>query len=286
MIIEKIYKSQVLSKFSGGYLKKSIYKFPPFRKIIHRLAGKKLKAAFGGRLRFFGIGGAKLDPVVERFLIEARFPYAIGYGLTETAPMLAGSNPSQTSWQAVGPVMQGVTLKIDNPDLHNGNGEILAKGDNIMKGYYLDSEMTSEVLTKDGWFRTGDLGYIDKRGYLYIKGRLKNMILTASGENIYPEDIESLINNFNYVLESIVIEKKGKLVALVHFDYEALQKQFENMKEEARNYIKETMNSLQEELIAYVNERVNKCSRIQAIELMPLPFEKTPTLKIKRYLYY
>jgi long-chain acyl-CoA synthetase len=286
MIIEKIYKAQVLGKFSGSFIKRSIYKFPPFRKLIHRIAGKKLRKAFGGRLHFYGIGGAKLDPFVERFLKEGRFPYAIGYGLTETAPMLAGTNPSQTKLQAVGPVMQGVELKIENPDPRTGNGEILAKGDNVMKGYYLDQEMTNSVMTEDGWFRTGDLGYIDKKGYLFIKGRLKNMILTASGENIYPEDIESLINNFNYVVESIVIEKKGKLVALVHFDHEALQKQFENMKEEAKAYIIENINSLQEELITYVNERVNKYSRLQAVELMPTPFEKTPTLKIKRYLYY
>jgi long-chain acyl-CoA synthetase len=286
MIIEKIYKAQILGKFSGTYLKRIVYKFPPFRKLIHRIAGKKLFKAFGGRLRFFGIGGAKLDPIVERFLREARFPYAIGYGLTETAPLLAGSNPSQTKWQAVGPVMQGVELKIDKPDPKNGNGEILAKGDNIMKGYYLDPATTKEVMTEDGWFHTGDLGCFDKKGYLSIKGRLKNMILTASGENIYPEDIESLINNFNYVVESIVVEKKGKLVALVHFDYEALQKRFENMKEETRSYIIETVNGLQDELIAYVNERVTKYSRLQGIELMPTPFEKTPTLKIKRYLYY
>jgi len=286
MIIEKVYKSQVLAKFSGSAIKRNIYKFPPFRKLIHKIAGKKLKKAFGGRLRFFGVGGAKLDPTVERFLREAHFPYAIGYGLTETAPMLAGSNPGQTRWQAVGPVMHGVTLKIDNPDPRTGNGEIVARGANIMKGYYQDKEMTKEVLTPDGWFRTGDLGCIDSKGYLFIKGRLKNMILTASGENIYPEDIESLINNFNYVIESIVIEKKGKLVALVHFDHEALQKQFENMKEEARTYIFESINTLEKELIAYVNERVNKYSRLQAIELMQAPFEKTPTLKIKRYLYY
>jgi long-chain acyl-CoA synthetase len=286
MIIEKIYKVQVLGKFSGSYIKRSIYKFSLFRKLIHRLAGKKLLKAFGGRLHFYGIGGAKLDPIVERFLREARFPYGIGYGLTETAPMLAGSNPSQTKWQAVGPVMQGVELKIENPDPKSGNGEIFAKGPNVMKGYYRDQEMTNEVMTSDGWFRTGDLGCFDKNGYLFIKGRLKNMILTASGENIYPEDIESLINNFNYVVESIVIEKKGKLVALVHFDLEALQKQFEHMKEEARTYFTETLNALQDELIAYVNERVNKYSRLQGIELMPTPFEKTPTLKIKRYLYY
>ena len=286
MIIEKIFKAQVLAKFSTGFIKKSLYKLPPVRKFIHRIAGKKLLKAFGGRLHFYGIGGAKLDPLTERFLRQARFPYGIGYGLTETAPLLAGSNPTQTKWQAVGPVMQGVELKIENPNPKTGNGEILAKGDNVMKGYYRDKEMTDEVMTSDGWFRTGDLGCIDKKGYLYIKGRLKNMILTASGENIYPEDIESLINNFNYVVESIVIEKKGKLVALVHFDLEALQKQFDHMKEEAKAYFMEQLNSLQYELIAYVNERVNKYSRLQGIELMLTPFEKTPTMKIKRYLYY
>lgn len=286
MIIEKIYKNQVLAKFSGNAAMRMIYAFPPVRKILHKVAGKKLMEVFGGRLRFFGIGGAKLDAVVERFLKEARFPYAIGYGLTETAPMLAGSNPSQTVLKAVGPVMEGVELKIDSPDPHTGMGEILAKGKNVMKGYYLEPTLTAEAFTNDGWFRTGDLGSFDKKGNLQIRGRLKNMILTATGENIYPEDIESLINNFHYVVESIVIEKKGKLVALVHFDAEALHKQFEHLREDAKNYLLEKINTLQEELMIYVNERVNKYSRLQAVVVMQTPFEKTPTLKIKRYLYH
>lgn len=286
MIIEKIYKSQVLAKFSGNTFMRMLYALPPIRKILHILAGKKLMKVFGGRLRFFGIGGAKLDAVVERFLKEARFPYAIGYGLTETSPMLAGSNPSQTVLKAVGPVMEGVQLKIDSPDPHTGMGEILAKGKNVMKGYYKEPSLTTEAFTSDGWFRTGDLGSFDRKGNLQIRGRLKNMILTATGENIYPEDIESLINNFHYVVESIVIEKKGKLVALVHFDAEALHKQVEHLREDAKNYILEKINTLQEELMIYVNERVNKYSRLQAVVVMQTPFEKTPTLKIKRYLYH
>ncbi len=286
MIMEKIYKSQVLAKFTGNALMRVLYAFPPVRKILHRLAGKKLMHVFGDRLRFFGIGGAKLDVVVERFLKEARFPYAIGYGLTETAPLLAGSNPGQTVLKAVGPVMEGVELKIASPDPHTGMGEILAKGKNVMKGYYQEPELTAEAFTVDGWFKTGDLGSFDSKGNLQIRGRLKNMILTATGENIYPEDIESLINNFHYVIESIVIEKKGKLVALVHFDAEALHKQFEHLKEDARNFIMEKINTLQEELMIYVNERVNKYSRLQAVVVMQTPFEKTPTLKIKRYLYH
>ena len=286
MIMEKIYKSQVQAKFTGNAVMRVLYAFPPVRKIFHRLAGKKLMHVFGGRLRFFGIGGAKLDAIVERFLKEARFPYAIGYGLTETAPLLAGSNPGQTVLKAVGPVMEGVELKIANPDPKTGMGEILAKGKNVMKGYFLEPDLTAEAFTADGWFKTGDLGSFDRKGNLQIRGRLKNMILTATGENIYPEDIESLINNFHYVVESIVIEKKGKLVALVHFDAEALHKQFEDLKEDARNFIMEKINTLQEELIIYVNERVNKYSRLQAVVVMQTPFEKTPTLKIKRYLYH
>ena len=215
LVIEKLYRSQVQAKFTQSKLLKVLYEnVAPFRKLVHYFAGIKLYKTFGGRVRFFGIGGAKLDPVVERFLREARFPYAVGYGLTETAPMIAGANPSQTCFQGIGPVMKGVQLKIDNPDPRTGIGEILAKGENVMQGYYLDPELTQSVFTDDGWFRTGDLGCFDKHQRLYHRGRLKSMIVGASGENIYPEDIESVINNIQGVLESLVLEQKGKLVAI------------------------------------------------------------------------
>ncbi|MGE0088951.1 MAG: AMP-binding protein [Bacteroidales bacterium] len=286
MVIEKIYKNQILPKFTSGKIISAIYKIGFFRKILNRLAGKKLYETFGGKLVFFGVGGAPLDPVVEKFLREAKFPYAIGYGLTESAPLLSGANPKQVRFRATGPVLKGVEIKINNPDPISGEGEIWAKGNNIMKGYYKEPQITSEVLTPDGWLKTGDLGHFDKDNYLYIRGRLKNMILSSSGENIYPEEIESVINNFKYVVESVVVEQKGRLVALVHFNYDELEKQFQEFKEEAKLYINQKIDELTLELQDYVNSRVNKFSRLNAVIAYSTPFEKTATSKIKRYLYH
>ena len=190
LIMEKIFKVQVQGKFSKNHFAWMIYKTPVFRKLIHRIAGKKLYQTFGGRLKFFGIGGAKLDARVERFLKEARMPYAIGYGLTETAPLLAGAAPHQTKLQSTGYAIRGVELKIHEPD-KNGIGEIWAKGPNVMVGYYKNQEATDEVLTPDGWFRTGDFGKFGRRKRLFIKGRQKNVIIGAGGENIYPEDLST-----------------------------------------------------------------------------------------------
>jgi long-chain acyl-CoA synthetase len=286
MVIEKIYRNQILPKFTNGKIISALYKVGFIRKLLNKLAGKKLYETFGGKLVFFGIGGAPLDPVVEKFLREAKFPYAIGYGLTESAPLLSGANPKQVRFRATGPVLKGVQIKINNPDPVSGEGEIWAKGDNIMKGYYKEPQITSEVLTPDGWLKTGDLGHFDKDNYLYIRGRLKNMILGSSGENIYPEEIESVINNFKYVVESVVVEQKGRLVALVHFNYEELEKQFHEFKDEAIDYINQKIDELTQELQDYVNSRVNKFSRLNAVIAYSTPFEKTATLKIKRYLYY
>ncbi|HAN18640.1 MAG: AMP-dependent synthetase [Bacteroidetes bacterium GWC2_33_15] len=286
MVIEKIYRNQILPKFTNGKVISALYKVGFIRKILNRLAGKKLYGTFGGELVFFGVGGAPLDPTVEKFLREAKFPYAIGYGLTESSPLLSGANPHQVKLRATGPVLKGVQIKINNPDSVTGEGEVWAKGDNIMKGYYKEPQITSEVLTPDGWLKTGDLGYFDKDNYLFIRGRIKNMIVGASGENIYPEEIESVINNFKYVVESVVVEQKGKLVALVHFNHEELEKQFNEFKEEAMHYIKEKIDELSIELQEYVNSRVNKFSRVYAVVSYSTPFEKTATHKIKRYLYY
>lgn len=286
MVIEKIYRNQVLPKFTKGKLISTLYKISFIRKFLNQLAGKKLMKTFGNNLQFFGIGGAPLDPMVEKFLSESKFPYAIGYGLTESSPLISGANPRQVRLRATGPVLKGVEVKINNPDPVTGEGEIWAKGYNIMKGYYKEPQITSEVLTSDGWLRTGDLGYFDKDNYLFIRGRLKNMIVGASGENIYPEEIESVINNFKYVVESVVVEQKGKLVALVHFNYEELEKQFIELKEEAKQYINEKVDELTRELQDYVNSRVNKFSRLYAVVPYQTPFEKTATHKIKRYLYY
>ncbi len=296
MIIEKVYRKSVLPKLQNKVITRFLLKYKPSRKLLHRIAGKKLYETFGGNLKFFGIGGAKLDPQVEQFLRDAKFPYAIGYGLTETAPILAGSNPSMTRFQAIGPKVVDSELIVHNPDPITGEGEIWGKGPNVMLGYYKNEEKTKEVLTEDGWFKTGDLGVFDKDGWISHKGRLKNLIVGANGENIYPEEVESLINSFRHVVESIVIEKKGKLMALVHFNREELELKINELKseltnkvdekiEEVTNLVDEAIDELAAELQQYINSRVNKVSRIQLIISHPDPFQKTATQKIKRYLY-
>jgi len=285
LIMEKIYYNKILPAFRDKLLMRLLYKVPFIRKKLNAIAGKKLYKTFGGNMKFFGIGGAKLNKTVEKFLVEAKFPYAIGYGLTETAPLLAGANPEKTVFDSTGPAVEGVELKINNPDKKTGEGEIWAKGPNVMKGYYKEPDMTSEVLTPDGWFKTGDLGVFDSDHNLYIKGRLKNMIVGASGENIYPEEIESVINNFRFVVESLVIQQKGKLVAYVHLNMEELEKKYQHLKQDMTDKYEEKKEELLRELQEYVNSQVNKFSQINRVVLQPNPFQKTATLKIKRFLY-
>ena len=285
LIIEKIFFNKVLPAFSEKLILRLLYKIPFFRIKLNAAAGKKLLKTFGGELKFYGIGGAKLNKEVEKFLIEAKFPYAIGYGLTETAPLLAGSNAQKAVFESTGPAIEGVELIINNPDKINGEGEIWAKGPNVMKGYYKEPEMTREVLTADGWFKTGDLGTIDRDNNLYIKGRLKNMIVGASGENIYPEEIESIINNFRFVVDSLVVQQKGKLVALVQINMEELEKKYQILKQDMTRQVEDKVDEVLNELQHYVNSQVNKFSQIQKVVLQPVPFQKTATLKIKRFLY-
>ncbi len=285
LIIEKIYRSKISPAFHKNKLISSLYAVPPLRKRFNRMAGKKLMRTFGGELKFFGIGGAKLDKTVEKFLREAKFPYAIGYGLTETSPLLAGVNPQNTKLQSTGPPLTGVTLKIDNPGKMTGEGEILAKGPNVMMGYYKEPELTKKVFTEDGWFKTGDLGILDDTNYLYIRGRSKNVIIGAGGENIFPEDIESVINNFKHVLESLVIQQKGKLVAMVRFNRDEIEDKYRHLKGEVSDYMEEKCEQLSNELHDYVNARVNKFSKIQMVKPWKDEFIKTATKKVKRFLY-
>ena len=284
LIMEKIFKTKILPTFQKNALMRFAYSMSPIRKLLHKVAAAKLHKTLGGCLHFFGIGGAKLDRTVERFLLEGGFPYAIGYGLTETSPLLAGAVCENRKLDSTGVAMEGVTLRIATPD-KAGEGEIQVKGSNVMKGYYKAPEITKEVFTDDGWFKTGDRGYFDKTGKLFVKGRIRTMIVGASGENIYPEEIESIINKMRFVLESLVVEKKGKLVAMIHLNIEEIESQFKNMKSEAQHYIQEKSEEILREIQKKVNEEVNKFSRIQQVILQPNPFEKTPTQKIKRFLY-
>lgn len=285
LIIERIYKGSILKKINNKGITRALYNFRPTQRILNRVAGKKLYETFGGHLKFFGIGGAKLDGQVERFLIDAKFPFAIGYGLTETSPLIAGCAPGKGKHQAIGPKVVDSEVIIHEPNPKTGEGEIWFRGDNVMLGYYKNEEMTKEVLTDDGWFKTGDLGTIDKNGILTHKGRLKSMIVGPSGENIYPEEIESLINKFEFVEESIVIEDKGVLVALVHFNMEELEQKLKELTSDASVKIEDKIAELKADLLEYINSKVNKSSKLQDIIDYVEPFKKTATNKIKRYLY-
>ena len=292
LIMEKIYFNKIMPTFREKLILNLLYKISFFRKMLNAAAGKKLVKTFGGELKFYGIGGAKINKTVEKFLREAKFPYAVGYGLTETAPLLAGANPQKSVFESTGPAIEGIELIINNPDKKTGEGEIWVKGPNVMKGYYKEPDMTKEVLTPDGWFKTGDLGTLDRNNNLYIKGRLKNMIVGASGENIYPEEIESIINNFRFVVDSLVVQQKGKLVALVQINMEELEKKYQilkqdmtRQKQDMTRQVEEKVEEVLTELQEYVNSQVNKFSQIQKIVQQPVPFQKTATLKIKRFLY-
>ncbi len=284
LIIEKMYKMRILPEIKKQFFVRLIYKFPMVRKRIHKIAGNKLKATFGGAMRFFGIGGSALAPEVERFLREAEFPYAIGYGLTETSPLIAGANAERTRYRSTGPIVPGLEVRIENQDSKTGIGEIVVRGPSIMKGYYRDPGLTTEVLSQEGWFHTGDLGSFDKNGYLYINGRLKNVIIGPNGENIYPEVIESVINRLDIILESLVYQDEGQLVARVYLDYEKLDVEFSNLgltESQARERIRQICEDIRKQ----VNEQVSSFSRLARVIEQSEPFEKTPTQKIKRYLY-
>lgn len=283
LIVEKLYKNKIRPMFTKNWIMQVLYSIHFIRRALHKIAGKKLCQTFGGRLRFFGIGGSKLDGVVERFLADAGFPYGIGYGLTETSPLLAGAIPGKVTWQSTGPQLPDIEMKILNPN-KKGIGEIVVKGPNVMIGYYKDPDTTATCFTEDGWFRTKDLGYIDKKGNLYIKGRKGNMIVGPNGENIYPEEIEAVINEHDLVLESLVINTKGKLTAMVHYNYEQIEK-LHTFNDEAIINMEQRVSEVKKELLEYVNSRVNKSSRILDIIEQAVPFEKTATQKIKRYLY-
>ena len=288
LIIEKIYRSQVQAKFNSNAFWRTLCKIGFIRRYLHRVAGKKLMKVFGRRLRFLGIGGAKLDIVTEQFLLEAHIPYAIGYGLTETAPLLAGAMPAMVRLGSTGPAAPTVQLRLDNINPDTGQGEIVALTPSIMTGYYKNPEATAECFTDDGWFRTGDLGCFDDDGYLYIRGRLKNMIVGPSGENIYPEDIESVLNTHAFVQESLVTQKEGQLVALVHFDTDALETKYAELRESfdtKRSEWERWKEEKKQEIKEYVNSKVNRFSRISDVVENDGEFEKTPTKKIKRFLY-
>ena len=278
LIIEKVIRGKIFPTIAGSkYLR---YMKKHFPRILYFLVGKKVKQQFGGRVRFFGVGGSKLDPEVEQFLRNIKFPYAIGYGLTETAPLICDAGPKRTHLGSTGTASREVKVRLANVNPETGQGELQVKGPNVMLGYYKDYARTKSVFTDDGWMRTGDIASMDKKGRYYIHGRSGSVIIGASGENIYPEEIESVINNITDVNESLVISRSGQLVALVQFNEGAVDWNLEGQEKFLENIEKR-----KKEIMEFVNSKVSHFLKIKDVEVMKEPFSKTATHKIRRFLY-
>ncbi len=284
LVMEKIYKKRVLPQLEKSTSMSLACKTSLGRRFVFKRIGLKLIEFFGGNLELMGIGGAALNPDVETFLSEASFPYLIGYGMTESSHLLAGGplGDKRITLGSTGKPIPGVEIKILDPDPETGIGEIYGYGPNVMKGYYNDNEGTKEIITEDGWLATGDLGYIDGAGNLHIRGRVKNIIVMANGENVYPEPIEHKMNAYNWVVEGLVVENNGRLDAWVYPDYEYVDEKTKNQTRVQRH---EFIENLMETMRKEINSQVQPTSRISKIFERREPFIKTATHKIKRYLY-
>ena len=272
LVIEKIYKKNLDPTLSKWAIR-TFWHMPPISSILHARVKSALKNAFGGKLRYFICGGAAMNPVVEKCLMDIHFPLSIGYGMTECGPLIGGNPPKYFKARSGGAPVMNMEVKIDEPN-QAGIGEILVKGENVMLGYYKNPDATNAAFTPDGWLRTGDLGRLDRKQNIYIKGRNKTMFLGASGQNIYPEEIEDKLNNQEAVGESLIVERKGKLIALV-FPDETLTKRM--TKDEILHIMRANLEKL--------NHLIPSYSKVADIEVQDKPFEKTPKRSIKRFLY-
>jgi len=284
LVMEKIFKKKVLPILEKKRIVRMMTKVPLIRKQIYKKIYDSLMGFFGGELTVMAIGGAPFNQQAEGFFKAIGFPYLIGYGLTETAPLLAGGPLGEKTLRvgAIGKIFPGVKLRIDNPVGKMGIGEICAKGPNVMKGYYKNPRLTSEVFDKDGWFHTGDLGYFDRWENLVVTGRSKNMILMSNGENIYPESIEDILNSMLEVSESLVLERNGRLEAWIYLDYDLVDQETPGKSEDERaRYIERTLARIKSE----ANAKLSTFSKLAAVVEREEPFIKTATRKIKRYLY-
>ncbi len=284
LVIDKIFRKKILPQIHGKLVVNKLYSLVFFRKKLHKVAGRKLVKSFGDKLRFFMFGGASLNEDVEVFLRDAGISYSTGYGMTETAPIMTINPFGQVKVGSCGKPIPGIEMRIHEPDAHSGVGEIIVKGPIVMGGYYKNPGATSEIFLPDGWLRTGDLGYFDAEGYLFIKGRSKNVIIGPSGENIYPEAIEQQILQEPYFQEAVVFEEGGKLQVKAYLDYDVLDREFERSKLDASEATRLTAETL-EQARQRINSQLPAFSQIAKIIEHPEPFEKTPTNKVKRYLY-
>jgi len=275
LVIEKIYKAQLIPVLRKPVMK-TLTRIPGVNLLIYKKIRQKMCTVFGGNFRELVIGGAPFNSEAERFFKKIHFPFTVGYGMTECGPLISYASWKTTRVGASGRIVDELKVKIDSDNPHNKVGEILVRGSHVMLGYYKNEEATRQVIDEEGWLHTGDLGTIDKHGNIFIKGRSKSMILGPSGKNIYPEELESILNNRFLVMESLVIDRQGKMVALIYPDADAMEKAGVN---------KEQLPELFKAYIHDMNHRVPKYMTVTDFEIHPAEFEKTPKRSIKRFLY-
>ena len=272
LVMEKIFKSKVAPVVNKPVMK-VLTAIPGINQIIFKKIRTTLLNAFGGKVREIVMGGAALNPDVEKWFRKFKLPFTVGYGMTEAAPLMAYEDWWEFVSKSCGKAIDTVEVRIDSEDPYTKVGEIQARGMNIMSGYFKNEEATKAAFTEDGWMRTGDLGLLDKKGNIFIKGRSKNMILSANGQNIYPEEIEAAVNNQPYIIESVVVNRGARLVALVYADAEKAKAEGTDL--EAYKAV----------LMAEVNKSMPSYSKVNVVEYMDQPFEKTPKMSIKRFMY-
>ena len=272
LVMEKIFKSKVAPVINKPVMK-VVTAIPGLNQVIFKKVRNTLLNAFGGNVREIVMGGAALNPDVEKWFRKFKLPFTVGYGMTEAAPLLAYEDWYDFAPKSCGKCVDSVEVRIDSDDPYNKVGEIQAKGYSLMSGYYKNEEATKAAFTEDGWMRTGDLGLLDSKGNIFIKGRSKNMILSANGQNIYPEELEAVVNNQPYVVESVVVDRGARLVALIYMDADKAKSEGVDLE------------AYKATIIAEVNKSMPAYSKVNIVEYMDQPFEKTPKMSIKRFMY-
>ena len=275
LVIEKVFKSQLLPVISKPHMR-LLLAIPGINKILHKKIRGKLSESFGGRFHEIVIGGAPFNPEAERFFRKIGLNFTVGYGMTECGPLISYTSWDTTKLGGSGKPVDTLEVTIDSSDPLKEVGEILVRGENVMLGYYKNEKATREIIDENGWMHTGDLGLMDKDGNIFIKGRSKSMLLGPSGKNIFPDEIEAVINNMNYITESVVIMEDNKLIGLVYPDYESIKKD---------NISDEQLQIILEQTRKAVNEKIPEFMAVHKFRLHPEEFEKTPKRSIKRFLY-
>lgn len=276
LVLEKMYKTAIVPKINKPAMK-FILSIPGLNKLVYRKIRKTLFEALGGNFRQIIIGGAALNAEVEAFLYKIKVPFTVGYGMTECAPLISYSHHYEFIPTSCGKILDNIMeVRVDSDDPYNSIGEIQIKGENVMMGYYKNELATKEAFTDDGWLRTGDLGTINKDNHIFIRGRSKTMLLGPNGQNIFPEEIEAKLNNLQYVADSLVVQKKGKLVAMIYPDFEAMEKD---------GVEKGQLEAIYKSHLKSANSMLANYEKISSVEIRDVDFEKTPKKSIKRFLY-